>query len=96
MGMLTPTPSVSVPEMTCSSPCWESCSTSSRYFGSSPAWWTPMPKEMKRLHSLPYGVSKRNSPTASRIRSRSSRLETFALVSAWASSAHSRWVKLTT
>ena len=30
IGTLMPTPSVSVPQMTCSSPCWASCSTRRR------------------------------------------------------------------
>ena len=38
-----PTPSVSVPQMTLSSPFCASCSTSTRYFGSRPAWCRPMP-----------------------------------------------------
>ena len=37
MGMLTPTPKVSVPQMTLSRPRCASCSTNMRYFGSSPA-----------------------------------------------------------
>ena len=36
IGMLTPTPSVSVPQITLSRPRCESCSTSSRYLGSRP------------------------------------------------------------
>ncbi len=43
IGTLIPTPSVSVPQMTLSRPACASCSTSTRYFGSSPAWWTPIP-----------------------------------------------------
>ena len=43
MGTLTPTPSVSVPQMTFSRPACASFSTSRRYFGSIPAWCTPMP-----------------------------------------------------
>ena len=74
IGMLTPTPSVSVPaDHLAAAPAATSCSTSRRYLGSRPAWWTPMPKERKRRNSLPYGVSKRKSPIASRMRSRSSR-----------------------
>ena len=52
IGMFTPTPSVSVPQITCSSPCCASCSTSSRYLGSRPAWWMPMPARKAR-RSLP-------------------------------------------
>ena len=43
IGTLTPTPKVSVPQMILSSPCWASFSTSRRYLGNSPAWWTPIP-----------------------------------------------------
>ena len=43
IGTLTPTPSVSVPQMTFSRPAWASRSTRRRYFGSMPAWCTPMP-----------------------------------------------------
>ena len=43
MGTLTPTPRVSVPQMTFSRPAWASFSTSRRYLGSMPAWCTPMP-----------------------------------------------------
>jgi hypothetical protein len=96
MGMFTPTPSVSVPEMTLSRPCCESCSTSSRYFGRSPAWWMPMPERSTRPISLPYGVSNAKSPSAAPMRARSSRVATFALVSACASSAASRCVNDTT
>jgi len=53
IGMLTPTPKVSVPQITLSSPCWANCSMSSRYLGKSPAWWMPTPKRMKRRTSLP-------------------------------------------
>ena len=48
IGMLTPTPSVSVPLTTLSSPCCASFSTSSRYFGRRPAWCRPMPWRRKR------------------------------------------------
>ena len=41
MGMFTPTPSVSVPQMTGSSPAPASRSTSRRWRGSMPAWCTP-------------------------------------------------------
>ncbi len=53
MGTLMPTPRVSVPQMTFSSPAWASCSTSRRYFGSMPAWWTPIPCRTSRLRVLP-------------------------------------------
>ena len=48
IGTLMPTPRVSVPQMTLSSPAWASCSTSRRYLGSIPAWWTPMPWRTSR------------------------------------------------
>ena len=43
IGMFTPTPSVSVPQTILSRPDCASFSTASRYFGSMPAWCTPMP-----------------------------------------------------
>ncbi len=43
MGTLTPTPSVSVPQITFNSPAWASFSTRRRYLGSIPAWCTPIP-----------------------------------------------------
>jgi hypothetical protein len=55
IGMLTPTPRVSVPQMTSSLPCWASCSTSRRYLGSRPAWCRPMPLRMKRGDLLAEG-----------------------------------------
>ncbi len=58
MGTLIPTPSVSVPQMTLRSPRWVSFSTSTRYFGSSPAWWMPMPWRSSLDMSLPYGERK--------------------------------------
>mmetsp|Transcript_25062 Transcript_25062/g.40215 ORF Transcript_25062/g.40215 Transcript_25062/m.40215 type:complete len:293 (-) Transcript_25062:102-980(-) len=67
MGTLTPTPRVSVPQMHLSSPLPASFSTSSLYLGSRPAWCTPMPKVMKRLSSLPTGVSNLN-PASSTLR----------------------------
>ena len=44
-----PTPRVSVPQMTASRPAWASVSTSRRYLGSIPAWWTPMPWSTQAL-----------------------------------------------
>ena len=52
IGTLMPTPSVSVPQMTRSSPRCASCSTRRRYFGSMPAWCTPMPERMSRDERL--------------------------------------------
>ena len=43
MGTLMPTPSVSVPQITLSSPAWARRSTRRRYRGSMPAWCTPTP-----------------------------------------------------
>ena len=96
IGMLTPTPSVSVPNTTCRSPRCARRSTSRRYFGSMPAWCTPTPCATRRFRSLPKGVSKRKSPTASAIFARASRSAKAALVAPCASSAHSRCVKFTT
>ena len=48
IGTLMPTPSVSVPQMTLSRPSCASCSTRRRYFGSMPAWCTPMPCRTSR------------------------------------------------
>jgi hypothetical protein len=43
---------------TFSRPRWVSFSTSTRYFGSSPAWWMPMPWRSSLAISLPYGLRK--------------------------------------
>mmetsp|Transcript_18382 Transcript_18382/g.62548 ORF Transcript_18382/g.62548 Transcript_18382/m.62548 type:complete len:304 (+) Transcript_18382:898-1809(+) len=59
MGTFTPTPRVSVPHITFSSPRPASFSTSRRYLGSMPAWCTPTPKLSMRRSSCPTGVSKR-------------------------------------
>ena len=96
IGMFTPTPSVSVPQMTWRRPFCASFSTRRRYFGRSPAWWTPIPNERNRRNSLPYGVERRIPLTTFRTSSRSSRLPIFTLVSDCASSAHSLCVKFTT
>ncbi len=55
-----------------------------------------MPNDRKRRNSRPYGVSKRVSPRASRIAALSSLVVSGSEVSCCASSAQSRWVKLTT
>ena len=93
--MFTPTPKVSVPHIRRRWPCWASFSTSSRYLGSKPAWWTPMPAVTKRLRSLPTGVSKRNPPTASRTAALPAGLSTSRLVRLWARAEASFWVKWT-
>ena len=53
IGTLMPTPRVSVPQMTFNKPVWESFSTRRRYFGSMPAWCTPMPRRNSFDSSLP-------------------------------------------
>ena len=55
IGMFTPTPSVSVPQMTWSRPFCASCSTSRRYFGRSPAWWTPIAEREEAPELLAVG-----------------------------------------
>ena len=96
IGTLIPTPRVSVPQMTFSSPAWASCSTSRRYFGSIPAWCTPMPWRTRRESCLPKPVANRKPPIISAIWSRSSRLATGMLSSDWARSSAAAWVKWTT
>ena len=90
-----PTPRVSVPQMTLSSPAWASCSTSRRYLGSMPAWCTPMPCRTSRDSVLPKPELNRKSPIAAAIRSFSARLQTLMLVSACACSRAAAWVKCT-
>ena len=96
IGTLMPTPRVSVPQMTLSSPAWASCSTRRRYFGSIPAWCTPIPCRTSRDRVLPKPALNRNPPISSAIRSFSSRVHTLMLVSAWARSSAAAWVKWTT
>ena len=96
IGTLMPTPSVSVPQMTLRWPSWASRSTSSRYFGSMPAWWTPMPWRTKRLSALPNPGPKRKSPMAAPMASFSARVHTLMLISDWARSTADAWVKCTT
>ena len=62
-----PTPRVSVPQMTASSPAWARVSTSRRYFGSIPAWCTPMPCSTSRRRVAPKPLPNRKPPTASLI-----------------------------
>ena len=59
IGTLMPTPRVSVPQMTLSSPACASFSTSRRYLGSIPAWCTPMPCRTRRESVLPKPAAKR-------------------------------------
>ena len=54
-----PTPRVSVPQMTVSRPACASCSTTRRYFGSIPAWWTPIPARSSFDSVLPNPAPKR-------------------------------------
>ena len=62
IGTLMPTPRVSVPQMTFSSPACASVSTSRRYFGSMPAWCTPMPCRTSRDSVLPKPGANRKLP----------------------------------
>ena len=96
MGTLMPTPSVSVPQITLSSPDWASRSTSRRYFGSIPAWCTPMPWRTNRVNVRPKPAVKRNPPMSSAMASFSARLQTLRLMSDWARSTAAAWVKWTT
>ena len=82
IGTLMPTPSVSVPQMTLSRPACASVSTSRRYFGSIPAWCTPMPWRTRRDSVLPNPAVKRKSPMSSAMRSFSARVQTLMLMSA--------------
>ena len=68
IGTLMPTPRVSVPQMTRSSPAWASCSTSRRYFGSIPAWWTPIPLRISFDSVLPKPAPNRNAADPGRDR----------------------------
>ena len=96
IGTLTPTPRVSVPQTTLSSPAWASRSTSRRYFGSIPAWCTPIPCRTNRDRFLPKAVVNRNAPISAAIASFSARVATFTLISADARSIAAAWVKCTT
>ena len=57
-----PTPRVSVPQMTLSRPACASFSTRRRYFGSIPAWCTPIPCLTRRDTTLPKPALNRKSP----------------------------------
>ena len=96
IGTLMPTPRVSVPQMTLSRPAWARVSTSRRYFGSMPAWWTPIPCRTRRERVFPNPGLNRKPPISSAIRSFSSRVQTLMLVRAWARSSAAAWVKCTT
>ena len=96
IGTLMPTPSVSVPQTTFSSPACASRSTSRRYFGSMPAWCTPMPWRTSRDSVLPKPAVNRKLPISAAIRSFSSRVHTLMLISDCARSSAAAWVKCTT
>ncbi len=96
IGTLMPTPRVSVPQMTFSSPAWASCSTRRRYLGSMPAWCTPMPCRTSRDSVEPNAVENRNAPIISAMAAFSSLVLTLTLISAWARSSAEAWVKCTT
>ncbi len=95
IGTLMPTPRVSVPQITLSSPDWASFSTSRRYLGSIPAWCTPMPCRTSRDSVRPKPGENRKSAITSAISSRSARVATVRLDSAWARSSAAAWVKCT-
>ena len=96
IGTLIPTPRVSVPQMTLSSPAWVRVSTSRRYRGSIPAWCTPMPCRTSRDRVLPKPAVNRKLPIRSAMASFSARVQTFTLISACACSMAAAWVKCTT
>ena len=62
IGTLMPTPRVSVPQMTVSRPAWARVSTRRRYFGSIPAWCTPMPAFTSFCSVLPKPAPNRKAP----------------------------------
>ncbi len=96
IGTLMPTPSVSVPEITVSRPAEASCSTSRRYFGSMPAWCTPMPCVSRRLRTVPKPAPNRKPLISAVIAARSSRVVRFALTIEPASSTACACAKDTT
>ena len=96
IGTLMPTPRVSVPQITLSRPACASCSTRRRYFGSIPAWCTPMPCFTNLDRVFPNPGLNLKPAIISAIRSFSSRVQTLMLVSACARSRAAAWVKCTT
>ena len=88
-----PTPSVSVPQITLSSPAWASVSTRRRYLGSIPAWCTPIPCLTSRVSVLPNPAANRKSPISCAMASFSAFVQTFTLMSACACSSACAWVK---
>jgi hypothetical protein len=95
MGTLMPTPRVSVPQMTFNRPAWASVSTRRRYFGSMPAWCTPMPCRTSRDSARPKPAVKRKLPIAAAIASFSARVHMLMLINACARSSAAAWVKWT-
>ena len=85
-----------MPQMSLSSPAWASVSTRRRYFGSIPAWCTPMPWRTSRESVLPNPAVKRKAPMSSAIRSFSAFEETLRLIRACACSIAAAWVVCTT
>ena len=96
IGTLMPAPRVSVPQMTRSRPSCASCSTSTRYFGSSPAWCRPMPCFSHLRTDGPYGLEKSTPSIRAAISFFCSRVAIFRLVKSCALAAASACVKCTT
>jgi len=82
--------------MTFSNPACVRVSTSRRYLGSRPAWWTPMPCRTSRDKVLPKPAANRKSPIKSAMASFSARVQTLMLISACACSRAAACVKCTT
>ena len=61
-----------------------------------PAWCTPTPLRISRESVRPKPAVKRKPPIVSAIAARSSRVHSFADMSAWARSSAAAWVKWTT
>ena len=91
-----PTPRVSVPQITLSSPDWAKVSTNRRYFGSIPAWCTPMPWRTSRESVLPKPAENRKSPISSAMASFSALVVTLMLISVCARSMAAACEKCTT
>ncbi len=85
-----------MPQMTLSSPACASCSTSRRYFGSMPAWCTPMPCRTSRESVLPKPAENLKPPMREAISAFSSLVQTLIDISDWARSRAAAWVKCTT
>ena len=96
IGMLTPTPSVSVPQITGSRPSPARRSTIRRYFGSMPAWCTPTPLRSSRSSVSPKPRVNRTPRSASAIASRCVRVVTVRLTSDCARSIAAACVACTT